>query len=183
MRRIYNPSRPPPLPLSDGLEGTSQLHYLDRGFPSYFFIRVEWDPPGNYIARPSIQSLNFKLFTQENTYTSQLSENEIYYLSRQNCHKYCGFKQLWEHENAVLLRLEDIGLMTETVGYPHRTRLELEIRATWSSNAAIQSFSTAVGETEAQRNAKPVRLRTVLIYENAEFVGDIRRSEFVERYM
>ena len=175
-----------PLVFSTGMVGTTQMLYLDRGFPSFFFIRMEWEPTGataGFIPRAGIQSINFKLFTQENAYTSKLSENELYYLSRQNCHKYCGFQELWDYENAVLLRLEDIGLMTEQVGYPVRKRLELEVRVTWSTNFGLREYFGYTGKTEADIADKPLRLRTVLIYENSEFIGDSRRSEFVEQYM
>jgi len=114
------------------VETATQQLYLDRGYPSFFFIRMEWDQnttkDEGVVPRATIHSIQFRLFNQENPYVSKLTESELYYLSHSNCHKYCGFQELWENENAVLLSLEDIGLITEKLGYPHRKRLELEIR-------------------------------------------------------
>ena len=163
-----------------------QMLFLDRGFPSYVFVRVEWQPSGSddgKIPRASIDSIQFRLFNQENTYTSKLTEDELYHICHKNCHKYCGFQDLWEKENAILLSLYDLGLMTEKYGYPYRKRLELKLNVTWNTNSAIEAFSVDMGEDQVVTEARKVRLRTVLIYENGEFVGDIRRSEFVERYV
>ena len=73
--------------------------------------------------------------------------------------------------------------MTEKYGYPYRKRLELKLNVTWNTNSAIEAFSVEMGEDQVVTEARKVRLRTVLIYENGEFIGDIRRSEFVERYV
>ena len=142
---------------------------IRRGYPSYFFIRCAWDESSitqEYIKRPSIQSVEFRLFDQENPFTSKLVEDDLYYLCRKNCHKYCKFQDLWDRENALLLKLEDVGLITEKFGYPYQKRLELEIKVTWASNTDL--------------NGRKIKLRTVCIYENQEFQGDVRSSEFVE---
>ena len=148
---------------------------------------MEWDQDDRkdegVIPRASIHSIKFRLFNQENPYVSKLTESELYYLSHRNCHKYCRFQELWENENAVLLSLEDIGLITEKMGYPHRKRLELEITVTWKTNAALDVFRGAIGITTEELAVRTLRLRTVCVYENGEFIGDIRRSEFVEKYI
>jgi hypothetical protein len=169
-------------PFSQRTEGITQSLHLSRGFPSFFFIRLEWDSPGfdeGFVPRPTITAVKIRCFSQENPYMAKLTGDELYYITHKNSHKYCGFQDLWEEENAVLLSLEDVGLMSQNFGYPRRERLELELHVTWSINEALETMSrdTTLIET------KKLRLRTVCIYENGKFVADIRRSEFVESYL
>ena len=171
------------VPIKFSEKTATQILYLERGYPSYLFIRLEWDPreeDEGFIPRSSIQSIQFRLFGQECQYTSKLTEDELYHICHKNCHKYCGFQQLWENENALVLTLEDIGLITEKAGYPRRKRLELELKVTWLQNAKMKE---ALAEDEAITNERLLRLRTVCIYENRIFMGDIRRSEFVDKYV
>jgi hypothetical protein len=164
----------------------SQKLYLDNGFPSFLFIRLEWDNRENdqafrdfeqgglRIPRPKIQSLVVKLFGKENPFVSKLLEEELYHLCRKNSHKYCGFQDLWDNENAVLLSLEDIGLMGENVGYPNRKRLEMEFRVTWE----VPLAGTLMGAMHDV--GRLVQLRTVFVHENNYLRGDARRIEFYE---
>ena len=166
----------------------TQNIYMSRGFPSYFFIRLEYNNRGynrhlasdlnntlaaTRVIRPSIASIVIRLFGQENTFVSKLTERELYQLCRKNCHKYCGFKDLWDNENALLLKLEDFGLWKESQGYPYRKRFELELRVTWTyPNEGYVAKAVNIG--------RKVQLRTVAIYESHFVRGDIRRIEFIE---
>ena len=173
-------------PVQYSAKTTGQTLYLDRGFPSFFFVRLEWEPTEvdlGFIPRASIQSIKFSLFDQENPYTKSLTEDELYYVCHNNCHKYCKFQTLWNEENALLLSLEDLGLMKEQMGYPHRKRLELAVEVTWDTNDALDTFLKSMTSEEVSIDDRKLRLRTVCVYENGEFIGDIRRSEFVERYI
>ena len=168
----------------DKLDGVKQTLILERGYPSFFFIRLEWEPTGideGVIPRPTIQYLEFTLFGQESPYMSKLSEDELYHICHKNCHKYCHFQDLWEKENAILLSLEDIGLITEKSGYPRRKRLELEIFVKWDGNSNIIKYLGT--EEDNVTDERLLTLRTVCIYENQQFQGDIRSSEFLETYV
>ena len=57
---------------------------------------------------------------------------------------------------------------SEKYGYPYQKRLELEAKVTWMDDTTLRG-----------RN---VILRVVCIYENMEFQGDMRSSEFVEMF-
>ena len=166
----------------------TQNIYMSRGFPSYFFIRLEYNNrsyarelatdlnntlEATRVIRPSIGSLVIRLFGQENTFVSKLTEQELYQICRKNCHKYCGFKDLWDNENALLLKLEDFGLWKESQGYPFRKRFELELRVTWS-------YPAGGYVDKAHTIGRQVQLRTVAIYESHFVRGDIRSIEFVE---
>ena len=107
----------------------------------------------------------------------------MYHICHKNCHKYCKFQDLWENEHALLLSLEDIGLMTEQFGYPYQKRLELQINVQWNSNNAMVKYRNDHGESQANQESRLVTLRTICVYENGQFIGDVRRSEFVEKYM
>ena len=173
-----------PFRFGDKLNGVRQSIALERGYPSFFFIRLEWEPTeideGN-IPRPTIQYIEFKLFGQECPYLTKLTEDELYHICHKNCHKYCHFQDLWENENALVLSLADIGLITEKSGYPRRKRLELEIFVKWDGNPAITQ--KLVDEANADTENRMLTLRTICIYENQQFLGDIRRSEFLETYV
>ena len=112
---------------------------------------------------------------------TKLTEDELYHICHKNCHKYCHFQDLWENENALVLSLADIGLITEKSGYPRRKRLELEIFVKWDGNPAITQ--KLVDEANADTENRMLTLRTICIYENQQFLGDIRRSEFLETYV
>ena len=103
-------------------------------------------------------------------------ENELYHICRKNAHKYSGFQDLWDNENALLLILEDIGLMGEQVGYPNRKRLEMELRVTWEApeDDTLMAAMHDIG--------RRVQLRTVFIHENNYLRGDARQMEFYEVY-
>jgi hypothetical protein len=171
----------------DATSATQRISFA-RGFPSFLFIRLEyndrsWIPelaadPANLIVhtaciRPSIQSITFTLFGQENPFIQNLTERELYIICKKNCHKYCGFKNLWDNENALFLRMEDLGLWREKFGYPFRKRYEIEIRVTWELDATgyVARANTA---------GRLVQLRTVAIYESHYLMGDVRKLEFSE---
>ena len=113
-----------------------------------------------------------KIIGKENPFVSRLLEPDLYFMCRRNCHKYCNFKRLWDRENALLLSLEDIGLMGEDHGYPNRKRLELEFRVTWEApiGGSLLDVMEQVG--------RKVQLRTVFINENHYLRGDPSQTEF-----
>ena len=126
------------------------------------------------IRRLPIQSVVIKLFGFENPYVSKLLEADLYNICRRNCHKYCNFKSLWDTENAILLTLEDIGLMGQQNGYPNKKRYEFEIRVTWKvpEDLSLEETMTTIGRT--------VQLRTVFVNENHYLRGDRSQTEFYE---
>ena len=162
---------------------TQQL-FIDKGFPSFIFLRMEWDSREmdsafaaygeESVKRPKIQSVVVKLFGRENQFVSKLLEQDLYHMCRRNCHKYCNFLKLWNDEHALLLSLEDLGLMGQNAGYPNKKRLEFEIRVTWESFANV-----SLGHTMEQVGRK-VQLRTVFVNENHYFRGDPTQTEFYE---
>ena len=161
----------------------TQNIYCDKGFPSYLFLRMEWnsrerDPAtlteGSDIKRLPIQSVVIKLFGLENPFVSKLLEADLYHICRKNCHKYCNFKTLWDNEHALLLTLEDIGLMGEQSGYPNKKRFEFEIRVTWKLPAV------ATHEDKLIDIGRTVQLRTVFVNENHYLRGDRSQTEFYE---
>lgn len=157
---------------------------VDKGLPSFFFFRMEWDSRETHyqfaeigdqqIVRPQIQSLVVTIVGRENPFVSKLLEDELYYMCRKNCHKYCNFKYLWDYENALLLSLEDLGLMGEDHGYPNRKRLDLEFRVTWKA-----PIIGGLSDTMEQVGRK-VQLRSVFVNENHYLRGDPSQTEFYE---
>ena len=160
----------------------TQRLYIDKGFPSFLFLRIEWnsremDPSFTSttpLTRLKIQSVVVKLFGKNNEFVSSLLEEDLYFLCRKNCHKYCDFKNLWDNENALLLSLEDLGLMGELVGFPNRKRLDFEIRVTWKlpETDTYERMMTTAGRT--------VQLRSVFINENHYLRGGRSQIEFYE---
>jgi len=113
----------------------------------------------------------------ENQYVSKLLERDLYYITKRNCHKYCNFKHLWDKEHALLLSLEDLGLMGEQQGYPNKKRMELEITANW----VMPDESTIIGQMHHAAGRK-IQLRTVMIHENHYLRGDPSQIEFYNVY-
>ena len=164
--------------------GITAKLFLDKGFPSFFFLRLDWQIVSTLLRRASIQSVKITMFNQENTFVSKLTEDELYYICLKNCHKYCKFHQLWSMENALVFRLEDFGLMTEDVGYPHKKRLEIDITVSWDVNTEIaEKLGISKADARVHVADYEIALRTMMIYENRQFIGDIRRNDFIETYL
>ena len=160
-----------------------------KGFPSYFMVYLESEGCDYYSdispnngefatdnligAHPKIASMAVKLFDQAFPICRQLeSVEELEYLTRKNCHKECDFDTNMRYDPIVLLRLEDLGLATESVGYPHKKRLEMEVEV---KQIILPKYAY---QEVAGGNGYKVNLTCSLIYENHCLQGTANHAEF-----
>ena len=165
-----------------------------KGLPSFFLIYLEdfgndyfdntfatasnkYDVGTDMIvgAHPQIYELEIQVFGQSFPITKQLSYQELEYLTKKNSNPRCNFKDNMNVDPIVFLKLEDLGLATESVGYPSVKRLEMEIRikqlvlpAQWN-----QRYRTA-GQLPP-----PMRAYAAFVYENHVLEGNNNRLDFV----
>jgi hypothetical protein len=182
------------LGVDDGTKETTITCNTAKGYPSFFMIYLE-DFGNDYYdntfaansneyvngtdmiigAHPQIYELEIKVFGQSFPITKQLTFQELEYLTKKNCHPRCNFKDNMNLEPIVLLKLEDLGLATESVGYPSNKRLEMEVvikqlvlPAHWN-----QRYRTA------GQPAPPMRAYAAFVYENHVLEGNNNRMDFV----
>ena len=115
-----------------------------KGFPSYFLIYLEsagvdYYSPGGYDnggfgtdnivgSHPKIANMSISLFGQDFPICRQLeSVEELEHLTRKNCHRECNFAEQMCFDPIVFLKLEDLGLNSEALGYPNKKRLEMQV--------------------------------------------------------
>ena len=133
-----------------------------KGYPSYFLIYIE-DFGNDYfdgsfddsavatrysVARdvgtdlligghPKIYNMSIRVFGQDFPIVKNLGHDELEYITKKNAHPRCAFVENMSYDPIVFLKLEDIGLATEDIGYPNDKRLELEITVKISKSAQI----------------------------------------------
>ena len=159
-----------------------------KGFPSYFMLYLE-DFGQDYIdmmmvnnedndvgtdnligTHPKIFSLTIKIFGQDIPITKLLGIEELEYMTRKNCHASCDFKEHMSFDPIVLLKLEDLGLATESVGYPNIKRLEME----FDIKQILVPYRAHLSHDILQLNAY-----VCFVYENHVLEGNNNRMEFV----
>ena len=179
-----------------------------KGFPSFFMIYLEdfgndyydqnfnnstlYDVGTDMIvgSHPQIYELEIRVFGQSFPITKQLSYQELEYLTKKNCHPRCNFKDNMNLDPIVLLKLEDLGLATENVGYPSNKRLEMEIHIKqlalpvhWNLRYASFTQNPAAGPVPAYKTdlqpAPPMRAYAAFVYENHVLEGNNNRLDFV----
>ena len=182
------------LGVDTGTKETTITCNTAKGFPSFFMIYLE-DFGNDYYdntfaansnvyvngtdmiigAHPQIYELEIKVFGQSFPITKQLNFQELEYLTKKNCHPRCNFKDNMNIEPIVLLKLEDLGLATESVGYPYAKRLEMEVR--------IKQLILPVHWNQRYRTAgqpaPPMRAFAAFVYENHVLEGNNNRMDFV----
>jgi hypothetical protein len=126
-------------------------------------------------AHPQIYELEIKVFGQSFPITKQLNFQELEYLTKKNCHPRCNFKDNMNIEPIVLLKLEDLGLATESVGYPYAKRLEMEVRI----KQLILPVHWNQRYRTADQPAPPMRAFAAFVYENHVLEGNNNRLDFV----
>ena len=167
-----------------------------KGLPSFFMIYIEdfgrsyYDPEMTdslesnlgtdmFIGgHPKIIELQIKVFGQEFPVTKTLDGSELDYLTKKNSHPRCDFYEHMKYDPIVLLRLEDLGLATETMGYPNSKRLELEveIKQLMMPNNYDKRFY------KPDLPAPKITAHAVLIYENHVLEGSNGACDFVWKY-
>ena len=80
-----------------------------------------------------------------------------------------------KYDPIVLLKLEDLGLATESVGYPSAKRLELEVEI---KQIVLPRHYNFRSYTELQP-APPMRAYAAFVYENHVLEGNNNRFDFV----
>ena len=180
-----------------------------KGFPSYFLIYLEdfgndyfdgsFDDSGAATrysvaqavgtdlligGHPKIYNMSIRVFGQEFPIVKNLGHDELEYITKKNVHPQCDFVGNMSYDPIVLLKLEDIGLATEDLGYPNAKRLELEIEI----NSIIlprnymfrfpDNLPLVGGNPHYQPNP-PMTARCSFIYENHVLEGTNNRLDFV----
>ena len=164
-----------------------------KGFPSFFavfledFGRAYYDPGSLQTnmntdlfigGHPRIYEMQIKVFNQDFPITKTLGHQELDYLTKKNSHKTCRFYTHMAYDPIVLLRLEDLGLATETVGYPNAKRLEMEVVI--SQIMLPHAFSERF---RGLQNAPPkITATAVFIYENHVLEGSNGNCQFLWKY-
>ena len=184
-----------------GVDGNSQVCKLtcntSKGFPSYIMLYLE-DFGADYAdpdmvdsiqsnmgtdlfigGHPKIMELSIKLFGQEFPITKKLEGDDLVYLTKKNSHPRCNFYEHMAYDPIVLLKLEDLGLCTESVGYPLAKRLEMEIEIRQIMLPA--NWGNLYEDRDEFPNFK-MTARAVFIYENHVLEGSNGSCNFVWKY-
>ena len=107
--------------------------------------------------------------------TKQLNKEELEYITKKNCHPRCDFNENMKYDPIVLLKLEDLGLASESVGYPSAKRLEMEVEIKQIVLPRHYGFRSFV----ADQAAPPMRAYAAFVYENHVLEGNNNRMDFV----
>jgi hypothetical protein len=164
-----------------------------KGFPSYIMVYLE-DFGNDYFdkdfansvandigtdmiigGQPMITALEIRVFGQPFPVTKQLNKEELEYITKKNCHPRCDFNGNMKYDPIVLLKLEDLGLATESVGYPSAKRLELEVEI---KQIVLPRHYNWRSYTYGQP-APPMRAYAAFVYENHVLEGNNNRMDFV----
>ena len=164
-----------------------------KGFPSYIMVYLE-DFGNDYFdkdfansaandvgtdmligGQPMITALEIRVFGQPFPITKQLNKEELEYITKKNCHPRCDFNGNMKYDPIVLLKLEDLGLATESVGYPSAKRLELEVEI---KQIVLPRHYNFRAYTYGQP-PPPMRAYAAFVYENHVLEGNNNRMDFV----
>ena len=181
------------LGMDEGTNRTVIECNTSKGFPSYIMVYLEdfgndyFDKDGVRSTRveagtdmligghPLITALEIRVFGQSFPITKQMNQEELEYLTKKNCHPRCDFNESMKYDPIVLLKLEDLGLATESVGYPSAKRLELEVEI---KQIVLPRHYNFRSYTPLQP-APPMRAYVTFVYENHVLEGNNNRLDFV----
>ena len=182
------------LGIDDGTSKTVIKCNTSKGYPSYFLIYLE-DFGNDYFdntftnsaenlvtgtdmiigGHPKIVELEMKVFGQSFPITKQLGPDELEYLTKKNCNPKCDFSENMQFDPIVLLKLEDLGLATESVGYPQAKRLELTVEI----KQIVLPRHYNLRFIRPGQDAPPMRAYCAFVYENHVLEGNNNRLDFV----
>ena len=173
-----------------------------KGLPSYFLIYIEdfgnayYDDTLNLVngisaesnvgtdmligGHPKIYNLSIRVFGQDFPIVKNLGHDELEYITKKNVHPQCDFIENMSYDPIILLKLEDLGLATEDMGYPNAKRLELEIEI--NSIVLPRNFKyrfPPVGGAVMKQPNPPMTAHCSFIYENHVLEGTNNRLDFV----
>lgn len=172
-----------------------------KGYPSFILVYLEefgrnyYDPDmftsiatesGTDLlvgGHPHIHELQIKLFGQEFPITKSLGHQELDYLTKKNSHPKCSFYEHMKYDPIVLLKLEDLGLGTESIGYPNSKRLEMEVVINQIMLPHGWALQYAPNLPIVNNLPKPqITANVVFIYENHILEGTNGSCNFVWKY-
>ena len=105
-----------------------------KGFPSFMMLYTEFynmltlaGRPVCISTHPRIKTLRISFYGQKNPLIANLTQSELEYITKKNCHKNSAFSHAYSRDPICLIDLESLGLGREDVGYPARKRLQCTV--------------------------------------------------------
>ena len=166
-----------------------------KGYPSFLMLYTEFynmttraGRPLSLSVQPRIKTLKISFYGQKNPLIANLTQSELEYITKKNCHKNSDFSYAYRVDPICLLDLESLGLGREDVGYPIRKRLRCTVECTELQLPArfARNYADSVERQGAAGVQVPfdvgIQFKCVFIYENRVIEGSVNQLKIIRKY-
>ena len=163
-----------------------------KGFPSFIMLYTEFNMPQragrplDISSHPRIANLRISFYGQGNPLVTHMSQAELEYITKKNCHKNSDFAHAYNTDPICLLDLESLGLGREDVGYPSRKRLNCVVECTsFQLPARFQKYYATATERDPLNPLEfnyNIQFKCVFIYENRIIEGNVNQLKINRKY-
>ena len=162
-----------------------------KGFPSFMMLYTEFynmperaGRPLSISSHPRIANLRLSFYGQGNPLIANLTQSELEYITKKNCHKNSDFLNAYRTDPICLIDLESLGLGREDVGYPSRKRLRCTVEcSSFQLPARFQSLYATDNERNNNTNFNyNIQFKCVFIYENRVIEGNVNQLKINRKY-
>ena len=166
-----------------------------KGFPSFMMFYTEFYNMTKRSLRvvslsvqPRIKTIRISFYGQKNPIVANLTQAELEYITKKNCHKNSDFEYANRIDPICLIDLESLGLGREDIGYPMRKRLRCTVQCTELQLPArfARNFATNVERQGVAGEQVPfdvgIQFKCVFIYENRIIEGNVNQLKINRKY-